>query len=182
MRPSTKRPADRTETQPPQGCRKSTTAEVLGNAADPPKIDPKWKWHYNILLDLHSHLRHEEEELQRDANEQNTGLQREQADVATNTFNRDWALGMLSSEQDAVYEIEDALDRIRTGRYGICEYTGRPIPQERLAAIPWTRFSVEGEREAEKRGKMERPKSKLGERQSLVREPPPESFGKEEDL
>jgi hypothetical protein len=41
---------------------------------------------------------------------------------------------------DALYEVEAALSRIKDGSYGICEMTGKPVPAERLRAVPWTRY------------------------------------------
>ena len=41
-------------------------------------------------------------------------------------------------------EIEFALARIENGVYGVCEETQEPIEKDRLLAIPWTRFSIEG--------------------------------------
>jgi RNA polymerase-binding transcription factor DksA len=52
---------------------------------------------------------------------------------------------LASFEQEALYEIDAALKRIEDGTYGICELTGKPIPWERLEAIPWTRFSLEAQ-------------------------------------
>ena len=52
-------------------------------------------------------------------------------------------MSLLSSDQDAIYEIEEALKRIEKNTYGICELTGKAIPKARLDAIPWTRFTVE---------------------------------------
>ncbi len=43
-----------------------------------------------------------------------------------------------------ILEIDQALSRIETGRYGICEETDEPIELERLKTIPWTRLSIEG--------------------------------------
>ncbi len=43
-----------------------------------------------------------------------------------------------------VLEIEKALARIESGKYGICEETEEPIEHQRLMAIPWTRLSIEG--------------------------------------
>jgi RNA polymerase-binding transcription factor DksA len=94
-------------------------------------------------------------------------MQREMADVGTNSYDRDLALSMISTEQNALYEIEQALNRMTTGTYGICELTGKPIPPERLNAIPWTRFSAPAESELEKRGELER--TKLGNRKRVSR-------------
>jgi DnaK suppressor protein len=71
------------------------------------------------------------------------------ADAATDSFDRDLVLALASHEQESLYEIDAALRRIDNGTYGMCEWTGRPIPWKRLEAMRWTRFSVEGERRVE---------------------------------
>jgi RNA polymerase-binding transcription factor DksA len=72
---------------------------------------------------------------------------------------------MLSSEQDSLYQIEQALDRIRNGSYGICELTGKPIERARLEAVPWARFSLGAEKKLEQEGGRKR--AALGERESV---------------
>ena len=74
---------------------------------------------------------------------------------------------MLSSEQNALYEIEEALNRLRDSTYGICELTGKRISAGRLDAIPWTRFSAAAERQLEKDGVVRR--ARLGQRGNLPR-------------
>jgi DnaK suppressor protein len=68
------------------------------------------------------------------------------ADAATDSFDRDLMLGLASFEQEVLYEIDQALKRIEDGTYGICELTGQPIPWNRLAAVPWARFSIGAEK------------------------------------
>ena len=85
----------------------------------------------------------------------------------TDAYDRDLALGMLTSEQDALYQVEQALDRIRQGTYGRCELTGRPIQKARLEAIPWARFSTAAERELEVEGMRRR--ASLGERAAVAK-------------
>ncbi len=99
------------------------------------------------------------------------------ADAGTDEYDRDFALGMLSSQQDAVYEIEEALNRIWDGTYGICELTGKRIPQARLEAIPWARFTAEAEKQLEKDGALHR--TRLGPRETVVR---PEATDSERDV
>ena len=65
-----------------------------------------------------------------------------QADAGTDAYDREFALNILSQEQDAVQEIEEALKRIDLGTYGICEGSGQPIPQARLEAMPFARCTV----------------------------------------
>ena len=72
------------------------------------------------------------------------------ADAGSDAYDRDFALNLLSKEQDGLYEIEEALERVSNGTYGICEITGKPIPQARLEAIPFARLTVECQTELEK--------------------------------
>ena len=65
-----------------------------------------------------------------------------QADAGSDAYDRDFALSLLGKEQDALYEINEALKRIETGTYGICEGSGIKIPEERLEAMPFARYSV----------------------------------------
>jgi RNA polymerase-binding transcription factor DksA len=66
-----------------------------------------------------------------------------QADAGSDAYEKDFALSLLSQEQDALYEIESALKRIEAHLYGVCEMSGQPIPVARLEAIPFARFTVE---------------------------------------
>ncbi len=71
------------------------------------------------------------------------------ADSGTENFDRDFVLSLVSSEQEALSEIEAAIKRIANGTYGVCEITGKPIKKERLQAVPFTRHSLEGQRQLE---------------------------------
>jgi RNA polymerase-binding transcription factor DksA len=79
-----------------------------------------------------------------------------QADAGSDAYDRDFALSLLSQEQDALYEIDQALKRIEQGTYGKCEMSGKPIPRARLEAIPFARFTVECQSQLEKQNKMSR--------------------------
>jgi len=72
------------------------------------------------------------------------------ADQGTDNFDREFALNMVSNEQDLLYEINEALHRIDTGTYGICEMTGQPIEIERLRAVPYTRYCLAAQTEMER--------------------------------
>ena len=87
------------------------------------------------------------------------------ADAGTDSFDRDLSLSRASSGQDAVYEIDQAINRIHNGTYGICELTGKPIEAARLEAIPWARFSVEAEKKLEKEGAVRR--ARLAPREAM---------------
>lgn len=93
-----------------------------------------------------------------------------QADAGSDAYDRDFALSLLSQEQDSLYEIDEALKRIETGSYGICEISGKPIPHARLEALPFTRYTVECQAEIEKKN-----------RYSRVRQPVTSLFGLGDD-
>ena len=50
---------------------------------------------------------------------------------------------LLEREKKYVNEINDALERIENGTYGICKATGKVISKGRLDAVPHTRYSME---------------------------------------
>jgi RNA polymerase-binding transcription factor DksA len=138
----------------------ATAAAILGRplvktrTADPKKIKPEWQKYYSHLLELREQLLRQMNGLAKDSAQEMPGYSLHMADSGTDNFDRDFALSLLSSDQDAVYEIEEALKRIEKKTYGICELTGKPIPRARLEAIPWTRFTVAAQAQLEKDGAL----------------------------
>lgn len=87
-----------------------------------------------------------------------------QGDAGSDAYDRDFALSVLAKEQDALYEIEQALRRIDRGVYGVCEMSGEKIPQARLEAIPFARLTVECQAQWEKEygNRRFRPSNEVG--------------------
>ncbi len=79
-----------------------------------------------------------------------------QADAGSDAYDKDFALSLLSQEQDALYEIEEAIKRIDAGTYGVCEMSGKPIPHLRLEALPFARFTVQCQSDLEKNRRFQR--------------------------
>jgi len=117
-------------------------------------IKQEWAKYYAMLLDLRERLRNQMNGLAKESAEEMASYSLHMADSGTDNFDRDFALSLLSADQDAVYEIEEALKRIEKGTYGICELTGKQIPKTRLDAIPWTRFTVEAQAQLEREGAL----------------------------
>jgi DnaK suppressor protein len=117
-------------------------------------VKPEWQKFYANLVELRDRLRLQMNGLAKDSAVQMDNYSLHMADSGTDNFDRDFALSLLSSDQDAVYEIEEALKRIEKDLYGVCELTGKPIPKARLEAIPWTRFTVEAQAQLEKEGAL----------------------------
>jgi RNA polymerase-binding transcription factor DksA len=122
------------------------------------RIPEKWRRYHRLLLEARAKLeeavtRHTDEALKKSGKEDAgdlSGYSQHQADAGTDTADRDFALNLIASEQAQIKEIDDALERMRLGTYGTCEITGRPIPATRLASVPQTRYSIEGQKELER--------------------------------
>jgi RNA polymerase-binding transcription factor DksA len=141
------------------GVANTTTKEVEHNGA--PKIKAEWAKYYKNLLDLRERLQNQMSGLAKESAEEMSSYSLHMADSGTDNFDRDFALSLLSSDQDAIYEIEEALKRIEKNTYGVCELTQKPIPKARLDAIPWTRFTVEAQAQLEREGALRQ--RKLGQ-------------------
>lgn len=156
----TKKPAAKAEGR---AVRAATAAAILGLSAPrnpgandhaQGEVRPEWVKYKKHLLELRERLRSQMEGLAKESAEQMAGYSLHMADSGTDNFDRDFALSLLSSDQDAIYEIEEALRRMQRGTYGTCELTGKPIPRSRLDAIPWTRFTVEAQSQLEREGAL----------------------------
>ena len=118
------------------------------------EVPKKWKKYYKLLIDLRMHVSdeinlHTADTLKHNARD-DSGNTSSPADSGTDSFDRDFALSLVSNEQDALIEIEEAILRIKDGSYGVCEITDKAIPAVRLSAVPFTRYSVEGQAEHER--------------------------------
>jgi len=133
---------------------KPTTRISKAHPVNSVKIKPEWQGYYETLLDLREKLRHQMSGLAKESAEEMASYSLHMADSGTDNFDRDFALSLLSSDQDAVYEIDAALKRIEKLTFGVCELTGKPIPKARLEAIPWTRFTVEAQAQLEREGAL----------------------------
>jgi RNA polymerase-binding transcription factor DksA len=139
----------------------SATAAILGRPvlkaktiADPRKVKAEWQKYCQRLMELREQLHRQMNGLAKESAQELPGYSLHMADSGTDNFDRDFALSLLSSDQDAVYEIEEALKRIEKKTYGVCELTGKTIPKARLEAIPWTRFTVEAQAQLEREGAL----------------------------
>ncbi|HEX2024315.1 MAG TPA: TraR/DksA C4-type zinc finger protein [Acidimicrobiales bacterium] len=73
-----------------------------------------------------------------------------QADLGTETFEREKDLSFLESIEAELADVEHALRRLDEGTYGICEACGRPIDEDRLEALPAARFCRDDQQQAER--------------------------------
>jgi RNA polymerase-binding transcription factor DksA len=160
-------PAKSAKPAAPNHVKPASLADVLGfnpkkksnpTIENDEDIPEKYRRYYRLLIDLRNHVtgqldQHTEETLKRSAKDDAGDLSsygQHMADAGTDTFDRDFALSLVSNEQEALSEVEAAIQRIKAGTYGICEGTGKPIAKERLLAVPFARFSAEAQKEIER--------------------------------
>lgn len=128
------------------------------------QVPEKFRRYYRLLVDMREALQkglafHSEEALKKSGKDDAgdlSGYSQHLADAGTDTADRDFALSLISNEQEALKEIADAIERMKKGSYGTCEITGKPIPAARLIAVPFTRYSLEGQKELERNRRAHR--------------------------
>lgn len=131
------------------------TSAIVPSGDKPRPLNPKFleKQRKN-LLELRDHLLDQMQGVANDSlkstdNAPSSAFGMHQADAGSDAYEKDFALSLLSQEQDALYEIEEALKRIELKTYGICEMSGAAIPTERLEAIPFARYTVQCQEQLE---------------------------------
>ena len=116
------------------------------------KVPKQWLSYYKSLVQLRKHFTNELDAHTKDtiALDTNSDFDQfaKQTDSDSGQFDREVALSMLATEQDALYEVDEAIQRILKDNYGICEITGKPIKKSRLRAVPFTRLSLERDDDA----------------------------------
>jgi RNA polymerase-binding transcription factor DksA len=128
------------------------------------QVPEKFRRYYRLLVDMRDALHkglafHSEEALKKSGKDDAgdlSGYSQHLADAGTDTADRDFALSLISNEQEALKEIADAIERMKKGSYGTCEITGKAIPAARLIAVPFTRYSLEGQKELERNRRAHR--------------------------
>ena len=86
-----------------------------------------------------------------------SSIDQHQADIGTETFEREKDLSILEQIDSELGDVEWALKRLDDGTYGTCEVDGKPIPEERLEAMPAARLCKEHQVEAERQAARARP-------------------------
>jgi DnaK suppressor protein len=122
-----------------------------------------------LLLDLRDHLidgvnflaTDNLKRSQRDSSGELSGYSLHMADAGTDNFDREFALSLVSNEQEALYEIEEALKRLDQNTYGICGNCEKPILKARLEAVPFARLCVSCQSTIEKEGRRPVPQGPM---------------------
>ena len=139
---------------------KRKVSRVQKKAASKNKLSKKYLQVFKKILlklkeDINDQIKHIYDNTlkksQRDAAGDISGYTLHMADVATDTYDREFSLGLATNDRELLYEIEDSLKRIEEQTFGFCEQCHKPISKTRLKAIPYTRTCLKCKEHSEKR-------------------------------
>ncbi len=91
---------------------------------------------------------------QKDISGDISGYSIHMADVASDNYERDFNLNLVSTERKLVIDIDEALSRIEDKTFGTCLHCSRPIAKTRLKAIPYARYCKKCKEKLEKENRI----------------------------
>lgn len=144
----------RFQTRPTVDRPASTSAEVLGTNGE---VDPQFRKYFDQLVEMRESLLERRGHFGDLSTVEEANHSVNIADRASDEYDTGAQFSQFSNDQDAIYEIDQAFRRIDDGTCGICEATGKPIPEDRLDVIPWARFAKDVEAEVERDERAHRP-------------------------
>jgi DnaK suppressor protein len=100
---------------------------------------------------LHSEITEAEQEIAGLMREGGEGAGHDQADVGSNTFERDREMTLARNARENLQLVRDAITRIENGTYGVCESCGQAIGKARLQAFPRATLCMECKQRQERR-------------------------------
>ncbi|MBG80082.1 MAG: hypothetical protein CMJ39_05140, partial [Phycisphaerae bacterium] len=141
--------------------RSSTTAAETKNKSNENEKPVKTKLskadlnHFRLLLiskrrELFSAVDSMENEALRSDDGDTSNMPIHMADVGSDVYEQDLMLGMAASERQRIKDIDEALQRIVDGTYGVCDLTKKAISKKRLNAKPWAKYSIDAARKIER--------------------------------
>ena len=104
------------------------------------------------LLDMRTDILNEVNLNAESSKEMGTDGVQDIGDVSANTYNRQILLSLNDGQRVILHEIDDALDRINEGEYGVCIECDDPIGEKRLEVRPQAKYCIDCKTELEKGG------------------------------
>ena len=82
--------------------------------------------------------------------EADTEATQDPADKASNSYTKELLFSQSTNDRQILTLIDEALERIEDGEYGVCVISGKEIPLKRLEAVPWAKYTIEVQEQIEK--------------------------------
>ena len=117
-----------------------------------PVFKGKEKKYYEKLVDLRDHFIDQVRTISAQSLSSSKQAGEELADIGSDNFIRETKLKLMSEEGKTIQAIQEAIQRLKTGEYGVCMDCDQKIQEGRLEALPYARLCVKCKSEREKKG------------------------------
>lgn len=127
----------------PKGKVKPPTKPRASQKKEPDKLDKKMIVKFRkILLKQREEIVSGVKQMVESSKEMGQDGIQDIGDEAANIYNKQVLLSLNENERLRLLEVDDALDRIENGTYGVCEECGGPISLKRLEVRPVAKYCV----------------------------------------
>ncbi|HEK86386.1 MAG: TraR/DksA family transcriptional regulator [Candidatus Saccharicenans sp.] len=120
------------------------------------KLSKKEKEEYRkLLLDKKKSIINKLSQFYNESKEIETDTALDVVDKAETSYTKEFLLGLTDSERQLLTMIDQALQRLEKGEFGLCQICHKEIGKKRLQAVPWTPYciSCQEKKEGESKGK-----------------------------
>jgi DnaK suppressor protein len=104
------------------------------------------------LLKMRENILNKAKKLKEDSYNLGTDGIQDMADAASNTYNADILMSISDNDLTILKDIDNSLDKLTKGTYGICEECEEKISEKRLEANPVARYCITCKRQMEEKG------------------------------
>ncbi len=104
------------------------------------------------LLKMRENILNKAKKLKEDSYNLGTDGIQDMADAASNTYNADILMSISDNDLTILKDIDNSLDKLNKGTYGICEECEEKISEKRLEANPVARYCITCKRQMEEKG------------------------------
>ena len=101
------------------------------------------------LLDRKEQLQDIVSRAEQDGREADGEIANDIADKATNSYNKEFLFKKSNDDRFILQLIQEALERVDAGEYGVCVACGGEMQPKRIDAVPWARHCIECQKKQE---------------------------------
>ncbi|HNT44131.1 MAG TPA: TraR/DksA family transcriptional regulator [Syntrophorhabdaceae bacterium] len=112
----------------------------------------KVEFYRKTLLKMRENILNKAKKLKEDSYNLGTDGIQDMADAASNTYNADILMSISDNDLTILKDIDNSLDKLSKGSYGICEECEEKISEKRLEANPVARYCITCKRQMEEKG------------------------------
>jgi DnaK suppressor protein len=91
-------------------------------------------------------------QLTNESKEVETDIAQDLVDKAESSYTKEFLLSLSDAEREQLRLIDDALRRLPSKEFGICQMCAKPIGKKRLATLPWTPYCIDCQQKKEESG------------------------------